>query len=77
LPFTFDYEAKTHSLVIIEGVRQHWTPIPVAVDVERVTFFERPPFSTKSPILANAFVVQRIPYQWRRGVLERLPQETL
>lgn len=77
LPFTFDYKVTTHSLVIIEGVRQHWTPIPVAVDVERVTFFERPPFSAVRPILANAFVVQRIPYQWRRGVLEKLPQETL
>ncbi len=77
LPFTFDYEAATHSLVIIEGVRQNWTPIPVAVDMERVTFFERPPFSVVRPILANAFVVQRIPYQWRRGVLEKLPQETV
>jgi hypothetical protein len=71
LPFTFDYEAETHSIVVIEGVRQHWDPQPVRVEVRRSTFLERPPF--EGAVLANAFHIQDVPYRWRRGVLERLP----
>ena len=26
LPLTFDYEKETHSIVVIEGVRQDWNP---------------------------------------------------
>ncbi|MCI0423214.1 MAG: DUF2071 domain-containing protein, partial [Acidobacteria bacterium] len=33
LPFTFDYEPETHSIVRIEGVRRHWNPQPVKVHV--------------------------------------------
>ena len=73
LPFTFDYEAETHSLVIIQGVRENWTPRPVAVRVETATFFQKGPFSAVPAILANAFFIERIPYRWQRGVLEKLP----
>lgn len=76
LPFTFDYEAGTHSLVIIEGVREHWKPRPVAVTVETAGFFTLPPFAEARPVLANAFYIESIPYHWRRGVLEKLPPET-
>ena len=72
LPFTFDYEPETHSLVLIEGVRQHWHPQPVAVEVARCSFFERPPFRGVRPILANAFHVANIDYRWKRGVVEPL-----
>ena len=34
LPFTFDYEEETHSIVRIQGVRQRWNPEPVAVEVD-------------------------------------------
>jgi uncharacterized protein YqjF (DUF2071 family) len=76
LPFTFDYEAATHRLILIEGVRKDWNPQPVSVDVKTVTFFDRPPFNATRPVLANAFIVQNIPYRWHRGVLEKLPEET-
>ena len=75
LPYTFDYEARTHSLVIIEGVREHWKPRPVSVKVDKAGFFDRPPFSAARPVLANAFYIESIPYHWRRGVLEALPPE--
>jgi len=74
LPFTFDYEAQTHSIVLIEGVRQHWTPHPLCVQVETPTFFKHPPFDKTSPVLANAFYIANIPYRWRRGVVEPLPR---
>jgi hypothetical protein len=72
LPFTFDYERETHSIIVIEGVRRHWKPVPVNVQVLRNTFLERPPFSEAEPLLANAFVVRDVPYRWTRGVVQRL-----
>lgn len=72
LPYTFDYEPSTHSIIIIEGVRQQWHPLPVAVKVERNSFFEHAPFGGASPILANAFRVENINYRWRRGICQPL-----
>ena len=73
LPFTFDYEAETNSIVMIEGVRQNWHPRPVAVRVLRSTFIDAEPFATARPILASAFYIEDIPYRWKRGVVEQLP----
>jgi len=73
LPFTFDYEAATHSIIAIEGVREQWKPAPVEVEVRRLSFLQRPPFDRFPAVLANAFHVRDIPYRWKRGVLHRLP----
>lgn len=54
LPFTFDYEAETHSLIVIKGVRKKWNPQPVRVEVERCTFFDQPPFDQAQPIMSRA-----------------------
>jgi uncharacterized protein YqjF (DUF2071 family) len=75
LPFTFDYERETHSIVCIEGVRARWNPQPVQVDVRRCTFLEKPPFTSATPVLANAFHLQDVPYRWERGVVEPLVAE--
>ncbi len=72
LPFTFDYERQTHSIVIIEGVRQLWKPQPVHVQVSQNTFFNHAPFGSDRPVLANAFYVRNVPYLWKRGCLENL-----
>lgn len=72
LPWTFDYERETHSIVMIEGVRQHWEPRPVAVEVRRATFFELPPFAAARPVLANAFTLEGVDYRWERGIREPL-----
>ncbi len=72
LPFTFDYEKQTDSIVMIEGVRKNWKPQSVHVDVLQNTFFDRPAFAGAKPILANAFHVANIPYEWKRGVREPL-----
>lgn len=76
LPFTFDYEPETHSIIRIEGVRTEWHPRPVAVRVETAAFLDRAPFmvhGSPGPVLASAFFVENIPYLWRRGVREPLP----
>ena len=68
LPFTFDYEKQTHSIVVIKGVRTRWDPQPIAVRVLESTFFDSPPFRDASPILANAFYLSDVGYAWKRGI---------
>lgn len=72
LPFTFDYEDATHSIVAIEGRRTNWRPMPVAVHVNRLSFFDRPAFAGCAPRLAAAFYVRDIEYHWLRGVRHAL-----
>lgn len=67
LPYTFDYEQATSSIISIRASRPKWDPQPVAVEVRRNTFLEREPFAGAAPILANAFHVRDVPYQWHRG----------
>lgn len=73
LPYTFDYEAETHSIIRIQGTRRDWNPMPVRVEVLQNTFLLQEPFCQATPILANAFHVHDIPYRWERGV--RTPLE--
>jgi hypothetical protein len=68
LPYTFDYEPETHSIVSIRGVRSEWKPRPVRVVVRRNTFLDQPPFRAAEPLLANAFYLRNVPYRWERGV---------
>ena len=70
LPFTFDYEKETRALVIVKGVRRQWSPEPVAVEVVRNTFLSSAPFAGASPVLANAFHLEGVPYRWTRGRVE-------
>ena len=75
LPFTFDYEPESRQMVIIEGVREHWDPQPVRVEVTRCTFLERPPFAGLPVRLANAFFLESVPYRWKRGVVAPVSDE--
>ena len=67
LPYTFDYETSTRSLVVVRAVRTAWDPQPLEVDVRRATFFDQRPFRDVEPVLANAFYVAEIDYRWERG----------
>ena len=70
LPFTFGYEPEFRQMVIVEGIRDHWNPKPVRVEVARCTYLERPPFNSVPLCLANAFFIENIPYRWQRGIVE-------
>ncbi len=72
LPFTFDYERQTHSIIRVEGVRQDWNPRPVAVTVRRNTFLQQDPFRSAGAVLANAFYLENVPYAWKPGIREVL-----
>jgi hypothetical protein len=69
LPFTFSADAQAGRMLIVEGVREHWQPQPVAVASYRVGFFEQLNFSQLH--LANAFAVRDIPYSWKKGRTEQ------
>ena len=65
LPFTFTYNKTKKEVLIIEGVRSNWKPEPVEVISEKVKFIS----SKKIPgiRLANAFLIENIPYHWKKG----------
>lgn len=69
LPFTFSYNAGKQEVLIVEGVRQHWQPRPISVVDYRIKFLED--LQLNGLRLANAFVVEQIPYHWKKGVPER------
>ncbi|MEV5609516.1 DUF2071 domain-containing protein [Streptomyces sp. NPDC052225] len=68
LPYTFEYEPRTRSVIVIKAFRTRWDPRPVAVDVPRLTFFDHGPLAGTRPVLANAFHVAGVDYGWERGV---------
>lgn len=70
LPFTFDYEEETDSIIRVQGVRQAWDPRTIRVEVLQNTFIEKEPFAGSHPILASAFHLANVPYRWKRGVRE-------
>lgn len=69
LPFTFTYDASKKEVLIIEGVRQNWKPEPVKVNDYHFSFLSS--LQLKDAKLANAFVINNIPYHWKKGVKEK------
>lgn len=76
LPYTFDYESETHSIVAIKGVRKQWNPQPIAVRILECTFFKDPVFQGVTPLFANAFYMNDIAYRWKKGVRYALQERT-
>lgn len=68
LPFTFSYLPERKSVLIVEGVREDWTPRPVEVTHMQLTWPEM--LQNRGLQLANAFVVENIPYSWKKGKLD-------
>ena len=75
LPWTFDYDAARHAIVMIKGERAGWHPRSVAAEVRVNRFFERSPFTGHPAVLASVFHLQDIDYCWRRGIFAPLPRE--
>ncbi|MFG2908034.1 DUF2071 domain-containing protein [Kitasatospora sp. NPDC048286] len=67
LPYTFEYEPQTRSMIVVKATRAHWDPAPVAVEVPRLTFFDHGPLAGSRPVLANAFHVAGLDYGWHAG----------
>lgn len=69
LPFTFTYIKEKNEVLIIEGVRQNWTPLPVEIIEYDFDFLKER--KLENPILANAFIIKNIPYYWKKGKIEK------
>ena len=68
LPFTFTYFPDTGRVLIIEGVKENWTPKPVHVIKYNFPLLNKMDFTELK--LANAFVIENIPYYWKKGKQE-------
>ena len=69
LPFTFTYDAAKKTVLIIEGVRENWTPVPLKVVDYKFSFLDS--LHIEEMKLANAFVISDIPYYWKKGKKEQ------
>ncbi len=72
LPYTFDYESRTNSIIRIKAMRPCWSPRLVRVDVRQLGFLNQGLLARHTPKLASAFHVADVSYRWERGVVERL-----
>lgn len=68
LPFTFTYNNKTREVLIIEGVRENWIPKPVELIKSNIGFIRQ--MNLYGIVLANAFLIENIPYYWKKGKVE-------
>ena len=68
LPFTFTYNDDSKKVLIIEGVRSSWEPRPVKVLNHHIDFIKTLGF--KEYHLANAFIIENVPYYWKKGKTE-------
>jgi hypothetical protein len=71
LPFTFTSADK--KILIIEGVREDWMPKPIRVLDYRFPFLDH--LKIADIKLANAFVIENIPYYWKKGKVEQWKKE--
>lgn len=72
LPFTFDYKSTTKEVLMVEGVRQNWVPQPVSVVDYNFPYLNE--LRLSNSILANAFIINNIPYWWKKGKTEKWQQ---
>lgn len=69
LPFTFTCNSETKKVLIIEGVRENWTPKPIKIVEQNISFLTS--LNLQNAILANAFEIKDIPYFWKKGKIEQ------
>lgn len=69
LPFTFTYNRDNKEVLIIEGVRENWKPKPVRVIDQHISFIHQ--LKLNNARLANAFIIEDIPYYWKKGKIEK------
>ncbi len=69
LPFTFTYNSEKGEVLVIEGVRKEWKPMPVKVNIQHFSFIDE--LNLQDVRLANAFLISDVPYYWKKGKVEQ------
>lgn len=69
LPHTFSVDPKNKTVLIVEGVRENWTP--KAIEIKEQYFEYINSLQLKDVVLANAFQIENIPYYWKKGRIEK------
>lgn len=73
LPFTFSWIPEKKKVLIVEGVREDWDPIPVEVGVFRSGVIDQ--LGCSHAEVASGFLVREIPYYWKKGKLVSWEQQ--
>lgn len=68
LPFTFNYNQTKKEVLVIQGLRENWIPKQVKVIDCQFDFLKS--LNLENVTLANAFVIENIPYEWKKGKTE-------
>ncbi|PQJ80828.1 DUF2071 domain-containing protein [Polaribacter porphyrae] len=68
LPFTFTYNEITKEVLIIQGVLTNWKPKPLKVESFYFQFLED--LQLENCVLANCFIIENVPYQWKKAKKE-------
>lgn len=69
LPFTFSYNKVENKVLIIEGVREKWKPMPIKVIDYKFSFLDNMKLNELN--LASTFIIKNIPYYWKKGKIEK------
>jgi len=72
LPYTFTYDDRDRTVLIVEGVRQNWKPVPVKVLNYNFPFLDE---LGTGFVLANTFLLRDVPYYWKKGRVENWQSE--
>ncbi len=70
MPYTFSYNPNKNEVCIVEGVRQNWRPLPISVNEYKIPILKELSLD-KEARLANAFIINDIPYYWKKGRTEK------
>jgi len=68
MPFTFSYNPIDKTVMTVQGVRSAWKPKPIEVKEHYFKFLND--FNFSQIILASAFEIKNVPYQWKKGIIE-------
>tara|TARA_R110000737_G_C14531445_1_gene477287 strand:- start:121 stop:855 length:735 start_codon:yes stop_codon:yes gene_type:complete len=69
LPHTFTVNSKDKTILTILGVRQNWKPEPIKVESYHFDFLSS--LKLQNILLASAFEIKNVPYQWEKGKIEK------
>lgn len=71
MPFTFTVEPQSRVTMMVEGIRENWTPQPAELLHAECEVLNE--FGAEQATPASVFIVRNIPYCWKRGVRDQWP----